>query len=143
MRGCHHDLGRERKGKGVTKAGRDGGTGKGEGRERCCTVTVATNPSNMVTFPNSEISSHASNHSFPCHFFRTCDDARPHSVNLISYPYRSSLCCRRRKCPPRFFFFSHVYIRCYCHVPRFPALDLFLLFPEHRLPPLSCYIIPA
>ena len=30
MRGCHHDFGRDRKGKGVTKAG----TGRREGRGR-------------------------------------------------------------------------------------------------------------
>jgi hypothetical protein len=87
MRGCHHDLTREGKGKGVTKAGTGRRKGKGEGRERWCTVTGLLPIHHMVSFPNSAISSHASlcylALSLSFRTVRTCDDVRPQSGNLI------------------------------------------------------------
>jgi hypothetical protein len=67
MRGCHHDSTRERKGKGVTKAGTGRREWQGRGKGTLLQSDgVATDPSNMVTFPNPVISSHA---LIPCHSF--------------------------------------------------------------------------
>jgi len=117
-----------KKGKGSDKGGDETERkSKGEGRERCCTVTVATIHQIWSRSLTRLFVLTPSTTPFPLSLFfrtvRSCDDARPQSANLISTPstaLHSAVIFPFDECLPRVFFsrMSTLGVTATCHGSR-------------------------